>query len=780
MKPHTPQLKTIDMTWSFLIQEFFDVVCEMEPLFAKYNSPQELIENTNEEISENLYKVCKFISLSLEVYNCTKRFFETFPLSTEKRPGDLSKLFLNFTGEKEKLDSFIKDFLLEVVFTAHPTEVFPLSVIKTFNRIEVLIEKLYNSKSPERRYRILQALRAHFASLWKTEETYQIKPTPLDEADRLLHIFKSSIWKVTPYFNRRFYWEYKKTFNSAPSHYPKLKFSSWVGGDRDGNPFVTADITKTIIVKTRVTAIKLVLREIKALRDEIFAKDASKSLVKLYPNDLFPYQSLFADLAKHLQKALQTENIFNVDHLEKYIQEKLKIAFNSLNEIGLKRVADRRLRSLIDRIRTFGLAPLSLDLRQDSEVHSAIIDELKTYSENLDPKVLLKVSFSKLSEEAQDFFKTIALAKQFTPNPFNVYVISMTRTAQDLKNLRLLLSLGQVDLPIAPLFETPEDIRQSSKIMEEAEDLNIPQIMWGYSDSTKKGGRFASAWNLYSEQSKFVEKGFTHFHGRGGSIARGGGTMENVFRLLPPGLIGKHFRQTFQGEVIQDEFGLPLRALRTLEKILMCSAENHCSPKSNMGLDKKNILNEFSNTSESEFKKTFYEDMEFIQDFESNTPISIISKMNMGSRPQKRSTGSKVPSYRAIPWVFSWTQTRGFLPLWYGMEEKLPQIKLMQGQHIFLKAFLDLIKEGLYYSDTTIYQKYFEGDLYKKLGQQLDTIKESLIIPVPGPSLQKDLAQFLHGIQIHGLKNKPEEEGLHEDILKITVQGIASYIGRSG
>jgi|GEM_PF-4109619 len=772
---------------AFLVGELFSTVKEIDPFLARLKSPKNISDPGHKWKTEEKAKAVRFCTLSLELYNCAERFFQTFPSKTESpKIKPYTEMFLSGEFSKEDFDAFMKQFKLEVVFTAHPTEVFPLSVQKNLNRIEMLIEKYASSKSADRQYRYIQALKASFTTLWLTDEIYRIKPTPEDEADRLFYVFESSLWKASPYFYRRYYIEYKKKYGTAPKTYPNLKFSSWVGGDRDGNPFVTSDSTYKIITKSRRKILRLILLELYPLRDETLIKSNQKKLKAMYKGEVFPYRALFEELVLKIKETLLDKATDDVSELQDFIVSKLKFAHEMLCRDGAKRVADRRLRSLMDRIRAFSLSPLKLDLRQDSEVHTAVIDELKKLSgckDELCLKKVKKIPFEKLSPLGQDFFKTMSLGKALNPRPFNCYIISMTRTVQDIKNLEMLLEISGVkNLPIVPLFETPDDIRNASHIIKEAKSkgIKLTQVMWGYSDSTKKGGRLASAWNVFKAQkdAQTLSPKLTHFHGRGGSIARGGGDVKNVFGVMPPQLVGHHFRQTYQGEVIQDEFGLYLRAINTLENILKESANNYFKKDDSPSKELSAQLDVLSDKSEHSFYQKFYKDESFSKAFEKSSPISIINKMNLGSRPAKRASKKTGVSYRAIPWVFSWAQTRGALPVWYGLQGLEAELLTLKNKSLFTKSFVDSVRQGLNLTDSKVFKAYF-GKSLKDEAKELEQVKQNLKIPETTGGLRQSYVDFLHKTQIELMK-KSKLTALEDDMEKISAQGIASFLGRSG
>jgi phosphoenolpyruvate carboxylase len=746
----------------FLCDELFKVAKESDEFFLKFNELEDLLDSKDSFSEIEELKVARLFTLSLELYNCADRFCKSYSGEDRKVLEGFSKMFLSSSFTKSEFDSFVKDFCIDFVFTAHPTEVFPLAVLKSLNQLEIIIEKLYHSKDPESRHRMGQNLRSKLTALWLTDEINRDKPSPKDEAERLFYIFETSLWKATPYFFRRYYWEYKRHYETSPDHYPNLKFSSWIGGDRDGNPFVTAKSTEKIIRISRRKTMRLVMRELYKLREDLLIKS---SHANFYKETRFPYKSLVQEMVNDLSKHLRTRSEEDVEELEKTLKARLNLIYETLCKDKAKRIADRRVRSLIDRLNTFGLSPFSLDLRQDSEVHETMLEELKS-----------KKPLSKLS---QDILKTLELAKTMKPCPFNQYIISMTRSEKDIKNLQEIFDHVGVQLDIVPLFETPVDIRNSLSTLQNSKGM-VNQVMCGYSDSTKKGGRLTSAWSVFKAQEG-VLKSFpeiTHFHGRGGSIARGGGPAKHVFNLLPAGLSKKLFRQTFQGEVLQDDFGLRARAIKTFEEYFVFSCLN-AFEKNEISKEVRNSLDELSEKSETEFKQAFYESDEINNAFDSHSPIDVISKLNLGSRPNKRASKKLGVSYRAIPWVFAWAQTGGSLPVWYGIQNFADDFFKLKDKSAFTNSLISLIQSGLRKTNEEVFKLYFQNKLIQ-VSKDLKSVKKAFKVNETSKTeMQERIVFKLHLSQVK-LLNKQGKSVLEDECENVVAKGIASYLGKSG
>ncbi len=438
----------------------------------------------------------------------------------------------------------------------------------------------------------------------------------------------------------------------------------------------------------------------------------------------------------------------------------LELVRESLIADGEQNVAQGELARLIRRVQVFGFHFATLDVRQHSERHAAAITELlrvsgicQNYSsldeiervqilEKLlrDPRVLPygNLSLSGETWHVLNTFHSIRQAREeFGEQVIRCYIISMTRNLSDLLEVQFFCKeLGIVALPIVPLFETIEDLRLCATFMERAfvhpdyqRQLKAcqyqQQVMLGYSDSSKDGGILTSAWEIYQAQQRLAALGLRHsiaitiFHGRGGAIGRGGGPIYEAILGQPPGTVNGRIRITEQGEMLSFKYGLHAIALRSMELVVAGVVQSSLSSDKpdEQPEEWSTIMDRLSTNAYARYRRLIYEDPEFLRYFEQATPIRELGWLNIGSRPLRRTQGNSIEELRAIPWVFSWMQSRYVLPSWYGVggaleeyiaenPERLTQLQQMYREWPFMSAFLDNLQMTLSKSDMHIARHY--------------------------------------------------------------------------
>jgi phosphoenolpyruvate carboxylase len=462
----------------------------------------------------------------------------------------------------------------------------------------------------------------------------------------------------------------------------------------------------------------------------------------------------------------EAENSIAYQHVDELLAD-LRLLQSSLLADGEAAFAKGRLNTLIRQVETFGFYFAALDVRQHSERHAAALAELlqvtglrqddyKTLAEDKrieilehllrDPRILTRPGL-KLTPETNHIlrtFKTISQVREtFGEKALTCYVVSMSNSLSDLLEVQFFCKeVGIYDLQIVPLFETINDLRQCTTILETAfthplyqkylENCgNKQQVMLGYSDSSKDGGILTSSWELYQTQSRLAELsrrteiGITIFHGRGGAIGRGGGPIYEAILAQPPGSVNGHIRLTEQGEMLSFKYGMHDIAMRNMELIVagtvqssipdenIVEAQVHPRPKQ----DWIEAMDRLSHSAHMRYRKLIYEDPSFLTFFEQATPLKEIGWLNIGSRPARRTVGRAIEELRAIPWVFSWMQSRYVLPSWYGVggaledyinedPDHLLQLQQMYKQWPFLQAFLANLQMTLSKADMAIANDY--------------------------------------------------------------------------
>jgi phosphoenolpyruvate carboxylase len=645
-------------------------------------------------------------------------------------------------GEVQEL---LRETGIEFVFTAHPTEAKRRSVREKVRDLRVHLYDLdAPSLLPAERDRIRKLVKADLTGLWQTEFIRFRRPSVLEELDRSL-FFAGNLWGVVPGLFRELESALGAVFPDDDFEVPAiLRFGTWIGGDRDGNPYVTADVTRRALTRLRAEvfdrhieqaglarrnlsmssrkkpvsgeleeAIETALDRWSELEDEVAHLSASE-----------PYRRWLRIVQWRLERAAEADPL---DHLPRgayqapeRLLEDLQIARRSLVENGGRLLAEAHLDDWIRQTQVFGFSMMRLDVRQESSWYDRVMGELlrslgieSNYSaldEEGRQRVLtesmpctLAPDEGSLSEDALEalaLFRLLASVYRVSgPEGLGPHVISMTRRPSDVLTVLWLsrwaaadvgLPDGNFPLAIAPLFETIRDLQRAPETLdallshsgyrEHVRDLGDRQmVMVGYSDSTKDGGYLAASWSLYHSQFRMQAPAEAHgvdlvfFHGRGGALGRGGGPAARHIRSLPPRTLRAGLRITEQGEVLAERYDDPWIARRHLQQmlsaVLRCAgqAPERGSPAEGWRPSvPPELLGPIADRSRVAYRE-LVDQPGFIRYFEEATPITQIEELPIGSRPSRRQADRSLDNLRAIPWVFSWNQSRHLLPAWYGL-----------------------------------------------------------------------------------------------------------------
>ena len=620
----------------------------------------------NEKYLNEIFNLLKNLKPE-EIYVITKSFTIFFYLSNIAEQV-FREHFLEF--KKIKIKSSDKTSLtFSPVFTAHPTESSRQSTLKKIYKIGEIIEK-NNSKD-------MAEINSLIAQLWYTRDTRSSKPNPLDEVKSLI-----------------FYLEilYRNVYNDLISDQEiingssnfNISFGSWVGADKDGNPYVTTKVTKE--------ALKIYSNQIISIYKE--------KIIEL--SDDFSVSTNFVDCPEHLQRRIKNYSILLKKEFEHYSKvnfdepfriflslvfhrlenfqlnnkgyesfndflEDMEIFQNSVNDVFGKNFRISKLDDFVDYVKQFEFHGVTLDIRQNSSIINS--KKGKIYKD-----------FINLIKEIPE------LQHIYGQKVFNSIILSMTKSHQDMLNLFNLCNslIPEKNIPtLTPLIEEIEDLQSSHLILNEilkdkkyykfikTFKSNNQEVMLGYSDSNKDGGIIASQWNVYKAQislfniAKKNNININFFHGRGGTISRGGGPTYDSIMSQPKGTISSQIRYTEQGEVISDKYSTRYLAFENL-KLGSVAFINTSSSTLELNLKYENIFEELSHNSYSKYR-SLVDRNNLINYFENVTPVNLLSTLNIGSRPVKRSNKvTSLDNYRAIPWVFGWAQTRSTLTGWYG------------------------------------------------------------------------------------------------------------------
>ena len=659
------------------------------------------------------------------------------------RPGTIANALAKLKKEgitTEQLDIFFKNALVVPVLTAHPSEVRRKSTMRREMAIAELLEKRERVDWTRKEIDTIdKALRREVLTIWQTDILRRTKLQISDEIQNGLSYYDQTFFSELP----RFYADLEDELmrqdlgSEAVAIPPFLRMGSWVGGDRDGNPFVTADVLRQTLQRQNAHALNFYLEETHQLGSEL---SISTNIVEMSP-DLLALADKSPDHSPHRQGEPYRRAISGIyarlvatltefgspaptrpplgpapaySNADEYLAD-LEVIHTSLMEHESQLIAEGRLKQLRRAVRCFGFHLATLDLRQNSDVHARSIAELLNavdrdihYEEITEAgrvalltaelrsgRPLLR-SFWPYSDETSSEIEILRLVskahQQYGETVITTAIISNTQSVSDLlelatlfKQVGLISPEGQSKINIVPLFETVEDLRNCIAIMDEL--LSIPEyrrlvdarggvqeVMLGYSDSNKDGGFVTSGWELYKAETALIELfkrhgvGLRLFHGRGGTVGRGGGPSYEAILAQPKGAVQGQIRITEQGETISFKYSKPELGRRNLESLAAATLE-----ASLLGEHRKSVPPHYIETmdalSEEAFKayrSLVYETEGFEDYFWASTVINEIATLNIGSRPASRKKTRRVQDLRAIPWVFSWAQCRLMLPGWYG------------------------------------------------------------------------------------------------------------------
>ena len=648
--------------------------------------------------------------------------------SEEPQPGGLEyslRKMLEEGWDVGRIQELLAGLRIEPVFTAHPTESTRRTLLEKQQRLaRALIERLDTGLTPRENLARVELIRNEITSAWQTEEYPKARMTVANEREHVLFYLTDVLYRVLPVFYERLDEALARIgVNAEKETLPTVvHFGSWVGGDMDGNPNVTATTIRETLRDHRRRVLDLyqydldlLYRRLSQSQGRIGFDAALLERVDRYARKFsgiekgiparhagMPYRRLLAHVRARLS-ALDAGKNGAYDSSEAMLED-LQLVRSSLrrhkgDNAGLFAL-DRFIRS----VETFGFHLATLDVRQGAEVHRRAIGQLlgdaswETRPADERVAILRKGPKAKASPDEQsvpvlDVFRAIREGRaHYGSRAIGPYIISMARGADDVLGLLWLarqaglVEDGQVSLDVAPLFETVEDLRNAAGVMQELFDDpdyrthlagrgDCQIIMVGYSDSNKDGGLAAARWALYQAQLRMADTcrqagvGLTIFHGRGGSISRGGGKMHRAVLASPAGTVQDRLRVTEQGEMINAKYGLRGIALRTLEQtagaVLRATAGEQAGAERPEGADA--VMEVLATASRRAFRTLVYESPDFIDYFRSATPIDVIERMKIGSRPASRSGKAGIGDLRAIPWVFSWTQSRQIISGWYGL-----------------------------------------------------------------------------------------------------------------
>jgi phosphoenolpyruvate carboxylase len=750
---------------------------------------------------------------------------------------------------------------------------------RKYNAIAGALEGLdRRGATPLERQALVDTLRREITAAWETEEMRRDRPSPLDEVRSALAVFEHTIWDAVPEYLRSLDRTLAAVTGSGlPLDAAPIRFGSWIGGDRDGNPSITPEVTRRACLASRWIALTMYTRDVAALGEELSMSDASPALRACTAGASEPYRALLRKVQRGLEltrRAVEEqlssrpggrggapgEEIYRT---AADLTRPLQLCFESLHETGNGLIADGTLADVLRRLACFGLTLVRLDIRQDAQRHTEAIDLIARHGGQpgyADWPEEARIAFlsSALSEtvppgheslpynpRTAEVLQTFQAIAAILPESLGAYVITMAARPSDVLAVEYLQRRAGVDPPlrVVPLFETARDLRASGEVIDRL--LSVPwyrarvagagnrqEVMIGYSDSSKEIGRVAAAWELYKAQGSIGCACRTHgvamtlFHGRGGSVGRGGGPTSLAIQSQPPGSIDGTLRVTEQGEMIQAKFGLAGVALRTLEVYTATTLDAALAAPPPVRPDWHETMERVAAAAQASFRRVVYEDPRFLSYYRAVTPQAELDSLHIGSRPARRGGGDGLAGLRAIPWQFAWMQTRLLLASWLGAEElcgaglseadraALPE---MYRQWPFFRSLVDLLQMTLAKADPQIAAEYdrrlappdlqpLAESLRVKLAQATrgvlaitgenallsrnDTLRRSIEVrnPYVDPInlVQIELLRRLAALREAQERGEPADDARVRDAavlrkaLKITISGVAAGMRNTG
>ena len=824
---------------------------------------QALIDMLQSLSDEELLPVVRAFSQFLNLANVAEQF-HTISRSFADQTGatdPLEQVFAKLKGSdlsQEAIVRAVNELDIDLVLTAHPTEVTRRTLIHKHVQLNDCLEALeITDLLPRERERILNRIEQLINQAWHTNEIRIQRPTPVDEAKWGFAMIENSLWPAIPEFMRNLDAQMQKHLGvRLPLDAAPVRFTSWMGGDRDGNPFVTAKVTAEVLELGRWMAVSLFYQDIKELTSELSMGDCTDELRALVGDTHEPYRALIRELREQLRETreyltakVQGQHSESRDLIRATAQlrEPLELCYRSLHACGMGNIADGMLLDVLRKVACFGVHLVKLDIRQDGERHALAISELTRHlglgdyaewSEEDKQAFLLTELNSRRpliptdwepSAETREVLDTCQVIAESDPDAFGIYIISMAGAPSDVLSVQLLLKASgcKFHMPVAPLFETQEDLMAGTAVMERLLSVDWYRgyiqgrqyVMIGYSDSAKDAGMMAAGWAQYAAMESLValaeanDLRLTLFHGRGGTVGRGGAPAHQAILSQPPGSLRGGLRVTEQGEMIRFKFGLPKVAINSLALYTSAVLEGNLLPPPKPKECWRAVMEQLADVSCEHYRSVVRGHADFVPYFRAATPEMELGKLPLGSRPSKRKPNGGVESLRAIPWIFAWTQNRLMLPAWLGAHKGLEKViadgnlavlEEMSRQWPFFRTRLEMLEMVFLKADASL-AEYYDSRLVPPalwpLGQQLrkelaDSIELVLKLRPQGgllddqPWIQESIklrnpyTDPLNVLQAELLgRSRRDPESLHPELdqaLMVTIAGIAAGMRNTG
>ena len=808
-----------------------------------------------------------------------RRAWQNTP-DTPPQSGSLQELIprlLKANRSPKQLWQSVLELDIELVLTAHPTEISRRTLIQKYDDIADCLQILDQQQlSPQEKKAVLSRLKQQIIAAWHTDEIRSHKPTPVDEAKWGFTAIEQTLWFSIPQFMRQLDSTiFEHTGKHLPLDHAPIRFASWMGGDRDGNPNVTHQVTQEVLLLSRWQAADLYWRDVDALRWDLSMQDCNATLREVVGEaSEEPYRDILRKVRTRLEhtrnwlkstidgQANHANQTLEIDQSAVYhntneLMQPLLLCYQSLVDCNMQDIANGELLDLIRRVACFGIELLKLDIRQESGRHrdtlNAITEYLKIGSyldwdeaqrqqyllqELNNPRPLLprhvqtNHANSPFSDDVREVLATFNMLARQPQQSLGAYVISMAQQPSDILAVMLLQKEAEIATPlrVVPLFETLKDLNNAADSLEQLLSVDWykqaitdnqgqakQEIMIGYSDSAKDAGFLAANWAQYRAQEQLAHVAEKHgvqltlFHGRGGSISRGGAPTHQALLSQPPGSVKGKIRVTEQGEMIRFKFGMQGIALRNLELYISATLEATLLPPPSPKSEWRDLMHRMTQVAVAAYRETVHDNPLFIRYLRTVTPELELQMLPLGSRPARRNTSGGIESLRAIPWVFAWTQVRLMLPAWLGTgwalnsalsEGQRPIIDDMQQHWPYFQTLLNMLEMVLSKADPAI-AAYYESRLTSDpeliaLGEvmrdRLTSATDTLLDVIDQTELLQNMPTLkrsinvrtpyilpLHLLQAELMKRRRENGNTtYDHALMVTIAGIAAGLRNTG
>lgn len=789
----------------------------------------------------------------------------------------------------EEIHDVLEELSIELVMTAHPTEAIKRTVLEIQKRVSENLRKLDRPQLTDReKSDIQESLFNEVTALWHTNELRKLKLDVMDEVKNGLYYFDDTLYDTLPLVFQELEAQLEEEISDYPWEVPNfIHFGSWIGGDRDGNPFVTPEVTwrtlemqRDLILRKYDESITDLMKRFSQSTDRIEIEEsfikATERLEEAYliDSERWPVQSeiyrrRFAVILKRVRETGASD--YGYQKPEELVED-LKDILQSAESFLPKGRKLKTMRKVLRQVKLFGFHLATLDIRNHSGEHEDAVGELlrtvkieKDYDqlaeedrqelllellEDPRPILLANQSYSESTENTLGVFKMIQRAhKEFGKRAIQVYIVSMTESPSDLLEVLLLaketgiyqlLPDGQVksNLDIVPLLETIEDLVQGSETMDQLFKSKVYQsqiearghkqeIMLGYSDGSKDGSTLSANWHLFKTQLEIHNIAKNHgvhlkfFHGRGGSLGRGGGSLNTSILSQPAETLGDGVKITEQGEVLSSRYLFEDIAYRNLEQaasaLFVACAEVKIVPEEVEVRKKKweEAMDFISTASLDKYESLVFKDPDFLTYFKEATPLNELGELNIGSRPMSRKNSEHFEDLRAIPWVFAWTQSRQMIPAWYAAgtalkdfaeagEDNLSLLQEMYQNWHFFHSTINNLQMALVKSDMETGKEYVELVEDQAIGERIfhNILKEynvtkDILLQITGNDellshipnikdsvhLRNPYVDPLNFLQVELIKQLREEEHPSEELITevlLTINGVAAGLMNTG